>query len=261
MKSILPLLLLALIFSCKPRETETPEAWIQLFNGKDLDGWTPKISGYEAGVNFNNTFRVEDGVLKVSYSEYDSFRGEFGHLFYKDEFSHYRLRIEYRFVDGRVPGAADWAMLNSGVMVHGQRPETMGIDQDFPVSLEAQFLGGTLEWARSTANLCTPGMHVYLADTLNTEHCISAKTKTYLSGEWVTVEVIAYGDSLLHHVVEGDTVLTYTRPIIGGRFLPENYHLPEGTPVKGGTISLQSESHPIEFRKVELLRIGNAAEK
>jgi hypothetical protein len=255
MKKYLPFILILIAFSCKKKETQAIEEWIQLFNGKDLEGWTPKLSGYEAGVNFNNTFRVEDGILKVSYAEYDSFRGEFGHLFYKDEFSRYRLRIEYRFVDGRPPGAADWAAMNSGVMVHGQRPETMGVNQDFPVSLEAQFLSGTAEWQRSTGNLCTPGMHVYMADTLTTGHCINAKTKTYLVGEWVTVEVIAYGDSILHHVVEGDTVLTYTQPIIGGGFLPENYPVPEGTPVTGGTISLQSESHPIEFRKVELLKL------
>lgn len=247
-------ILLASLAACTTKkETTTEEAWIQLFNGKDLTGWTPKISGYEAGVNFNNTFRVEDGILKVSYSEYDSFRGEFGHLFYKDEFSHYRLRIEYRFAGARAPGAADWAFMNSGVMVHGQRVETMGVDQDFPVSLEAQFLGGTPERQRSTGNLCTPGMHVYLADTLNTVHCISAQTKTFMEGEWVMAEVIAYGDSLLHHVIEGDTVLTYTKPIIGGDYLPENYSVPAGTPVKGGTISLQSESAPIEFRRVELM--------
>lgn len=247
--------LLMLMNSCKPKEEAANDNWISLFNGKDLEGWTPKFSGYEAGVNFNNTFRIEDGLLKVSYSEYDSFRGEFGHLFYKDEFSHYRLRIEYRFVGDQVAGGPQWAIMNSGVMVHGQRPESLGLNQDFPVSLEAQFLSGTPEWARSTGNLCTPGMHVNIADTLTTQHCINANTKTFLLNEWVTIEVIAYGDSVLHHVVNGDTVLTYTKPIIGGGFVPENYLLPAGTPVRGGTISLQSESHPVQFRKVELLEI------
>ncbi len=242
-----------LMFSCKPQSETATESWISLFNGKDLEGWTPKFSGYEAGVNFNNTFRVEDGLLKVSYSEYDTFRGEFGHLYYKNEFSHYRLRIEYRFVGSQVTGGPEWAIMNSGVMVHGQRPETIGLDQDFPVSLEAQFLSGTPEWARSTGNLCTPGMHVSIADTLATQHCITVNTKTFLVNEWVTMEVIAYGDSLLHHVVNSDTVLTYTKPIIGGGFIPDKYPLAEGSPVNGGTISLQSESHPVEFRKVELL--------
>ncbi|MBX2945601.1 MAG: DUF1080 domain-containing protein [Cyclobacteriaceae bacterium] len=250
MKNILVIVLVFTIVSGCTKKTETEDTWMQLFNGKDLAGWIPKISGYETDVNFNNTFRVEDGILKVSYSEYDSFRREFGHLFYKDEFSHYRLRIEYRFTGEQVPGGPRWAIMNSGVMVHGQRPETMGIDQDFPVSLEAQFLAGTPEWKRSTGNLCTPGTHVYLADTLTKQHCINSTSKTYMLNEWVTAEVIAYGDSLLHHVINGDTVITYTRPVIGD----DSYKTAnDGAPLKRGTISLQSESHPVEFRKVELM--------
>ena len=62
--------------------------WIQLFNGKDLSGWTPKFKGHQAGVNYKNTFKVENGILKVDYSEYDKFNGEFGHLFWKQKLSH-----------------------------------------------------------------------------------------------------------------------------------------------------------------------------
>jgi Domain of Unknown Function (DUF1080) len=47
--------------------------WISLFNGKDLAGWTPKIKGYQLGDNFGDTFRVEDGVMKVSYDQYNKF--------------------------------------------------------------------------------------------------------------------------------------------------------------------------------------------
>ena len=261
MRDVILFTLLVLSLSCQQKEKKPTDEWIHLFNGKDLTGWTPKISGYKAGNNFKNTFRVEDGLLKVSYSEYDSFRGEYGHLFYKDEFTSYRLHIEYRFVDGRKPGGEDWANMNSGVMVHAQSAASMGIDQDFPVSLEAQFLSGTPEWKRSTCNLCTPGTNVYLADTLTVTHCINAPTKTYMVGEWVSIEVIAFGDSIFHHVVEGDTVLTYTKPTIGGGYVPENYPFSEGAPVKSGYLALQSESHPIEFRKVELLDLSNRKSK
>src|SRR4051812_17327481 len=65
--------------------------WVSLFNGKDLEGWTPKIKGYDAGVNEANTFRVEDGVLKVSYDRYPRFDGKFGHLFSNRKYSNYRL--------------------------------------------------------------------------------------------------------------------------------------------------------------------------
>ena len=256
MKKILSMLALALAMACQPQKEPVSQNFLALFNGKDMDGWTPKFAGHEAGLNYKNTFRVEDGILKVKYDEYDSFRNEFGHLFFKQSFSSYRLRIEYRFVDGAPPGAPDWAFMNSGVMVHSQNIESMGLDQEFPVSLEAQFLGGTAELPRSTGNLCTPGTHVTIADTLTTIHCIDAITKTYPAGEWVNVEIIAFSDSLLHHVVNGDTVMTYTHPVIGGEYLPINFPLAEGAPLKGGYIALQSESHPIEFRKVELLDLS-----
>lgn len=245
------LLIALLAFACAPKGKK--EQWVSLFNGKNLDGWTPKISGYEAGVNYKNTFRVEEGILKVSYAEYDSFTREFGHLFYKEPYSHYRLRVEYRFVGEQPKGGQSWAFMNSGVMFHSQSAESMGVDQNFPVSLEAQFLGGTPERERPTGNLCTPGMHVYMADTLVTQHCISAKTRTFLPNEWVMAELIVYGDSIIHHVINGDTVMTYSKPVIGGGYLPENYPQPEGTPVRTGYIALQSESHPIEFRRVEVM--------
>ncbi|MDD2552687.1 MAG: DUF1080 domain-containing protein, partial [Dysgonamonadaceae bacterium] len=116
--------------------------WIPLFNENSLDDWTVKITGYEVGDNYANTFRMEDGVLKVRYDEgYDTFENRFGHLFYKDAFSHYKLRLEYRFVGEQCPGAPGWAFRNSGIMLHGQLPESMDVDQDFPVSIEFQLLG------------------------------------------------------------------------------------------------------------------------
>jgi hypothetical protein len=263
MRIILLLLLISLV-ACQPggkREdkTATQEEWIQLFNGTDLEGWDVKIKGYELNDNYANTFRVEDGLLKVRYDGYDGFTDQYGHIFYNGIFSHYKLRVEYRFVGEQVPGGQGWAWKNSGVMLHGQTAASMGTDQDFPVSIEAQFLGGDGVNERSTANLCTPGTHVHMGDTLVTRHCTNSSSKTYPGEEWVMTEFIVLGDSIIYHLVEGDTVLVYTRPIIGGE-LPEGFTYPEGTPVKKGTISLQSESHPIDFRKVELLDLSGEFE-
>jgi hypothetical protein len=253
MKNI-PTLLLLLLAGCAPQK-ETPAEYTSLFNGKDLEGWTPKINGYKAGENYKNTFRVEDGLLRVSYSEYDSFRTEFGHLFYKDIFSDYRLRIEYRFSKDRTSGAPDWAFANSGVMFHSQSAESMGVDQPFPVSLEAQFLGSEEGRLRPTMNICTPGMHINLSDTLTETHCIDSKSKSFMNGEWVTIEIVVYGDSIIHHLVEGDTVLTYSKPVIGGDYLPKSDSSSTGKPVKEGYISLQSEGHALDFRKVEVMQL------
>lgn len=241
--------------SCKPGTApgET-EQWIPLFNGRDLEGWEIKFAGYPLNDNYLNTFRVEEGLMTVSYENYDTFSGEFGHIFYKEPFSSYKLRIEYRIIGEQVPGGAGWAYKNNGAMLHSQSAGSMGLDQSFPVSIEAQFLGGTGEGHRPTANLCTPGTHVYIDGELITRHCTESKSKTYHGEDWVSVELVVLGDSIIHHLVEGDTVLTYTKPHIGGD-LPEGFTLPEGSPLKEGYIALQAESHPFQFRKVELLRL------
>lgn len=243
-----------IIFSCGTT-AKKPE-WIQLFNGKDLSGWEIKITGSELNVNYKNTFRVEDGILKANYDEWEQFNGEFGHLFYKEKFSHYKLRVEYRFVGEQVKGGPAWAIKNSGAMLHSQSAESMTLDQSFPVSIEAQFLGGFNEKERPTNNLCTPGTHVVINGELVTQHCINSSSKTYYGEEWINVEMVVLGDSIIHHLVEGDTVLTYSKPQIGGDNLPVDYPVAEGTPLKEGYISLQAESHPIEFRKVELLDLS-----
>jgi hypothetical protein len=249
-------LLLFLFLSACNQANEKKE-WIQLFNGKDLENWDVKISGHDLNDNFGNTFRVDSGKLTVRYDQYDSFRNQFGHIFYKKKFSHYLLAVEYRFVGNQVIGGADWATRNSGAMLHAQSAKSMMNEQDFPISIEAQFLGGLGTGERPTANLCTPGTNVYMGDTLFTPHCINSRSKTFDGDQWVRVELLVLGDSLIRHLVNGDTVLEYTKPQIGGGVV-NNFDQEiklDGTPLTEGYIALQSESHPVEFRKVELLEL------
>jgi len=234
------------------------EKWIQLFNGKDLAGWKVKIAGHELGDNYGNTFRVEDGILKVSYDQYDKFDGKFGHLFYHEKLSNYRLRVEYRFVGKQIPGGPGWARRNSGIMIHGQSAESMGKNQKFPVSIEVQLLGGFGSGKRPTANLCTPGTNVVMDGKLFTPHCIKSSSKTYHGDQWVTVEVEVRGNSI-KHIVEGETVLAYTDPQLDEKDGDARKLMEAGQKkmLTGGTISLQAESHPVEFRKVELLKLAD----
>jgi len=229
--------------------------WIQLFNGKNLEGWTPKIKGKPLGENFGNTFRVEDGLLQVRYDQYEKFDRQFGHLFYKTPYSSYKLRVEYRFVGEQCPGGEGWALRNSGAMLHGEDPKKMTVDQDFPTSIEVQFLGGDGKKDRTTANLCTPGTNVVMNDKLFTPHCTSSSSETYHGDQWVTVEVEVRSDKSFRHFVNGELVLEYFEPQLD----PRDEHAKKladeqgSLMLKGGTISLQSESHPIDFRKVELM--------
>jgi len=233
------------------------EEWEKLFNGKNLDGWDVKIRGRELNDNYLNTFRVEDGKMVVRYDEYSDFNKQYGHIFYKKEYSYYKLVIEYRFVGEQAPQGEGWAWRNSGVMLHGQTAASMGKNQDFPISIEVQFLGGDGEKKRTTCNLCTPGTNVVIDGKLVTQHCINSTSQTYHGDQWVRAEILVLGDSLIRHFVNGEQVLEYEKPQMGGGAV--SGHNPsifvEGKLLSRGTISLQSESHPIEFRKVELLNL------
>ena len=252
---------LLLFTGCKKKESisKASEKWIQLFNGKDLNDWNIKIKGYPLNENAHNTFRVEDNILKVSYDEYDKFDENYGHIFYKKSFSSYRLKLQYRFTGDQFEGAEDWAHRNSGVMIHSQSPESMAIDQKFPLCIEVQMLGGITEGvSRSTGNLCTPGSNVVIDGELVTDHCINSSSKTYYGDQWVNLEVLVLKDSIITHKINGEKVLTYSKPQIGGGDMNEydaGYISKIGDFLTEGYISLQSESHPVEFKNIELLEL------
>jgi hypothetical protein len=234
------------------------EDWIQLFDGRDLSGWTAKFAKHDLGVNLNDTFRAENGLLRVRYDKWAAFDNEFGHLFYKDPFSYYRLAAEYRFVDRQLAGGPAWARRNNGLMLHAPDPKTMVRDQDFPISIEVQLLGGLGDGQpRPTANLCTPGTHVVMNGQLFTAHCVNSTSKTYDGDQWVRVEVEVHGGELIRHIVDGQTVLEYTRPQIGGgQVSPVDPKVKvDGTPLTGGFIAIQAETGPTDFRKLALLNL------
>lgn len=254
---IFMVLLQSFLTDSSHNQLNTADNWIQLFNGKDLNDWTVKIKGHPAGENFKNTFRAVEGVLQVNYDEYDTFGTSYGHIFYKKEFSNYKLRLQYRFIGEQVKDGQEWARKNSGVMIHSQSPESMGLNQDFPVSVEVQLLGGLGTEDRQTANVCTPGTHIVINNELVTTHCINSTSKTFHGNEWVNLEVLVMNDSIITHKINGENVMTYYKPQIGGavEIAGESWKLKEGNPLKRGFISLQSESHPIEFRNIELLEL------
>jgi len=249
-------LLLFLCFQVSAQITAPQKEWKQLFNHRDLKDWDIKIRGYALNDNFANTFSVKDKKLVVNYDGYDQFDQKYGHIFYKTPYSYYVIRVEYRFVGDQANGGEGWALRNSGIMVHGQPANTMLKDQDFPISIEVQLLGGT-DGERTTCNLCTPGTNVVFDGKLDTRHCINSTSKTYYGDQWVTAEVEVFGDSLIRHYVNGEKVLEYTQPQIGGGNVSpfDPAVKKDGLLLKEGTISLQSESHPVEFRKVELLNL------
>jgi hypothetical protein len=228
--------------------------WQALFNGKNLEEWQVKITGHALGENFGQTFRVEDGLLKIRYDQYESFDGQFGHLFFNQPFSHYALSLTYRFVGEQATGGPrGWAVRNSGVMLHAQAPETMVRTQDFPVSIEAQFLGGLNNGRpRPTANVCTPGTHIVVAGALFRTHCLNSQSPTFDGDQWVTVTVTVLGGGSMTHYVNEQEVLKYSRPQLDTAVS----HQAGPVALDRGYIALQSESHPIDFKEVKLLNLA-----
>jgi hypothetical protein len=236
------------------------ERWKPIFNGRNLDGWVPKINHHPLGENWRATFQVKDGTLRVDYSQYPKFADEFGHLIYKRPLSSYRVRFEYRFLGPSPPGAQAWAVRNSGIMLHGQAPEAMALDQPYPIAIEAQLLGGnTADDVRHTGNVCTPGATVSVRGTPLKVHCLDSGSKTYRDGEWVKFEVEVRGSRLVRQLVNGEVVMEYTDVTLDpsefkrfGNIEPRDA---KAGPLDRGYISLQAEGAPIEFRRIELMEL------
>jgi Domain of Unknown Function (DUF1080) len=235
------------------------QKWISLFNGKDLSGWTIKIANRPLGENFANTFRVEDGILKVSYGGYDKFNKQYGHLFTNVAYSHYLLRMEYRFTGTMMTDAPHYVNLNSGVMLHAQSPQSMRFDQGFPSSLEMQFLADEGKGPRSTGNLCTPGTHVDMGGKLITQHIVTSSAPTFPAEEWVRVEAEVRGNDEIIHRINGVEVLRYQRPRLDPacKISPASDLVDAGANrlLSFGHIALQAEGQPVWFRKIELLSL------
>ena len=250
------LLLSAVVVCFVGSKVRAEDEWTPLFDGKTLDGWTPKITGYDLGVNHNDTFTVEDGMIRVKYDKYDKFAGKFGHLFHKEKFSNYVLRIEYRFVGKQCNEGPGWATRNSGAMLHCQDPKSMRKDQDFPVSIEAQLLGGLGKGNRPTLSVCTPGTNIVMDGKLITQHCNNSKSKTFDGDQWVTAEIEVNGAGKVIHRVNGDVVMEYEQAQLDPRDADAKKLIVDGKLLLSeGYISLQAESHPVDFRKVEIRKL------
>ena len=260
---------LILIYSCNNNIDSNNENWEIIFNGKDLKDWKIKFANQNLNINYKNTFQIKDSILKVVYDNYDSFDNNYGQIYYKQPYSYYKLKFEYRFTGNQTKGGAGWAKRNSGIMIHSQSPESNDFSQSFPVSIEVQLLGGLSKGERPTGNLCTPGTAVIMNEKINYNHCILSNSKTYDGEQWVRGEIIVHGGEKITHIIENDTVLSYNRPQIGGGFVDsklgdidwtsngvenkEYWLSKEGEILKSGYIALQSESHPVDFRNIRLL--------
>jgi len=229
-------------------------AWVSLFNGRDLDGWVPKFSGYPLGENVKNTFRVARGRLIISYDGYKHLDDLYGHLFYsRHQFSHYWIRVEYRFVGKQIPGAPTWAWRNNGVMLHAQPPETMTLQQRYPISFELRLMGG--KWFHRTpptGSLCLNETTVIYRGKRVSHAVIDSDAPSYAGDQWVLAEAEVQGGELVRYFINGRQVLEYSelqleKPQPWSPTMARNQ----------GFIAIQAESAPTEFRRIEVLTLND----
>ena len=129
----------------------------------------------------------------------------------------------------------------------------MALDQDFPVSIEGQFLGGDGTSPRTTGNLCTPGTNVVMNGELQQQHCINSSSKTRHGDDWVTAEFEVDGFGSVKHFIDGVLVLEYEQPQLDPRAAEAVPLITDGVlTIDRGWIALQGESHPIDFRDVSI---------
>ncbi len=270
-----PIFLAVILTACQPTGSSSnsdQEDWISLFNGVDLSGWDIKIAGYPLNENYQETFIVEDSMIRISYDNYEEFNDAFGHMYYQTPYSYYKMKFDYRFTGEQLKGGASWNVRNSGIMYHSQSAASNELGQGFPVSVELQLLGGLNNGERTTANVCTPGTAVMMGDTINYDHCINSESATYHGDQWIHAEAIILGGESMSFLVEGDTVLTFQSPLVGGGFISkefdgkdwdnfgivrdkESWISKSGSILTEGYIALQAESHPIDFKNLELLNL------
>ncbi len=262
LKTLSLLLCIIFLYNCKgtkdTSQNTKKEQWVNLLSRNDLKDWIVKIKGQEVGVNYKSTFQVENGILKVNYDEYNNtFNRTFGHIYYKKPFSNYKFKMDYRFVGEQLGDGEGWAKRNSGIMIHCEDPKNIGLDQNFPISIEVQLLGGNGTGERATANLCTPGTHVEIDGELKKQHCMDSSSKAFHGEQWVHIEIEVRNDSIIKHFINGEEVMSYSKPQFGGKvdYNPEFWKNKAGQPLKEGYISLQSESHPVEFKNIEILEL------
>jgi len=234
------------------------DGWVNLFNGKDLTGWTPLIHLSKVGVNTDSTFRpdLENNGIRVSY---DKLTGSFGGdqckcglLYYNKPLTNYRIRVTYRFFDPTVSNAPSWGKNNSGLMIFGIDPTKVTGDPIYPPIIEIQILGTPSGGGSTNANECE--MRQFVNPTVTATHTGtcgnnkdskapgSGKTAP-AAGVWTTLEADVHitGDTKVYQWPDTtNAVLIMSKPMYGTQAVTSGY------------LAIQSEGQPIVFKDILL---------
>jgi hypothetical protein len=259
-------LIVLLLSGCTSTPTSTKPAWQPLFDGKTLNGWTTKIVGYPAGEDPLETFRVKDGAIVINYDKYGGdMQARWAHLFYNQSFKFYKLSLEYRFVgeDMQPLRPTQW---NSGVLYHAQSPQSMSLNQPYPVSAEAQILGTFAApyrdgGPRMTSSACGLGTALSYGGVV-TDDCFKSRVPTKPNDQWVLFELEVLPEGVINHYIDGKLAVTYDHLLLDTSDARKRFPSQQMIDAQGGNreltsgyITFQSEGHPVEFRNIKIMEL------
>ena len=108
------------------------DGWIQLFNGRNLDGWYTFLSKSGQNNDPAGLIRVDNGMIHILGNPVAPGAAEAGYLATNQEFSDYRLRLEYKWGMQRFPPRQEMKRDN-GLLFH-----LVGPDRVWPTCMEFQ---------------------------------------------------------------------------------------------------------------------------
>lgn len=259
MKRIASCSLIALSLAVGLAANETPSETIDLFNGRDLDGWQVVV-GDSGFVDDQSVFQVVDGAVHVYKDAIDGSEQPFGYLLSEDEYSDYRLSLEYKWGRKKFPPRGGFEdVRDAGVCYHVQAPFVI-----WPTSAECQIQEGDTGdvWVikvRATSTVHPEIMNYWPADEGGVkltkgggsdEYQRFLRSYCYEQPGWNRVELVIRGDHA-----------TY---IINGRVANRVSDLKRWDESSSswqaldrGRILLQAEGAEIFYRNVTLQPLGD----
>ena len=222
----LTILMMATLMACTtPKKPKT----ISLFNGVDLTGWHVDVPAMDQHPDTINPFIVRDSMLV-------SLGTPVGHLITDSVFQNYRIVAEYRFAG--VPG-------NCGLLVHASTPRALY--GTFPKSIEAQMMHENAgDFWCIVQDIVVPDMEVrrgpkaewgITEDKLRRIPNLTDGSEKPAGG-WNKMVVECVADTI--KVWVNNTLVNFGTKCTATR----------------GQIAVQAEGSEVEFRKLELVPIG-----
>ena len=254
MRSLIAVAASLVLVSCASVSTGSEPRFHKIFDGKTLNGWEIKVTHHPLGANPHGMWTAKDGVMKINFDGFEQFKGEYAHVFYKKPLKNYILRLDYRFAGKQAPGGPGWATRNSGVMLFAQPPETMTLDQNYPISLENQLLGGLGKGPRTTLSVCMVEITVKVDGKPLTAHCnpnAGATSQTFDGDQWVKLRVEVV-NGVVKSYVNDQLGNTFTEPTVDK---PHPWLKSQDATAQPSYFALQGESDQVEFRNIELAEL------